>query len=127
MTIKDHPRANYTEVVEAWLPGMSDIETASWTGINPIPDRVAINNPDDVTTRWEWDTDLTTEEETAFDNAVAIALSGKEPAVYDAQQPHIDVLKLYRNSTPPTTDAQKDAAIRAIIEYLIIDRKEDLA
>ena len=127
MTIKDFERNLSYIVMVHWLGEDNFSNRETWPlSSNTPPDRLGETNPDAETTRWEWDTDLSPEEEAKFDKYVNIARAGDTEENYDAQQPQIDILKLYKNSNPPTTDAQKDAAIRAIIEYLIIDRKEDL-
>lgn len=126
MTVIDHPREVYGLMVEHWVDEEAlNQPIVDWTGPRPIPDRVGVNNPDRDTTRWEWDTDLSVEDEALFNKYVSMAIKNRTEAEEDLLVPQIDILQQYRNSTPPTTDAQKDAAIRAIIEYLIIDRREE--
>jgi hypothetical protein len=75
VTIKDHPRPLYPEIMERWY-GTAHLEARLRERYPlPKPDHPAASregqtNPDEDTTRWEWDKDLSKKESDAFDAIV---------------------------------------------------------
>ena len=102
-TIKDHPRAIYPEVAAAWS--------------GPPPSRAGHTNPDAFTTRWEWDSKLSPQDEKAFDNVVEAARRGLQPTEYTNIEADLAMCRDFLNIQSPTT-AQNAAVIKAIIRAM---------
>jgi hypothetical protein len=103
MTIKDHPRRLWSEVRDGW------------TG--PAPSRAGLTNPDEQTTRWEWDTDLSAQDAVAFDDLVEASQRGIDFDRYGVIKPELDGLRTYVGIATPTA-AQTAAATKALIRVL---------
>lgn len=96
--------------------------------LNRVPDREGVDrvsdiilDPDDDTKVWEWDIDLTAQEQAAFDAVLDRLRAGGSGSMPTAATIGglVSTMKAYRNSTPgTTTPAQMDTTIRAIIDYL---------
>jgi len=119
-TIRDHPRELFDAIAALWADTTGGDAFSDWVAKpgRPLPDIVpGTTNPDDRTTRWEWTTDLTTEQAADFD-AIVARLGGdtSEPteAAIDAL---VTTMKNYRNASSPT-DAQTVAAVKATIDYV---------
>jgi hypothetical protein len=96
--------------------------------LNRVPDREGVDrvsdiilDPDDDTKVWEFDADLTPQEQADFDailDRIRAGGDGSMPteATIDGL---ISTMKAYRASTPGTpTSTQMDSTIRAIIDYI---------
>jgi hypothetical protein len=103
MTIIDHPRVLYPEI------------EVQWDG--PQPDRVGRNNPSETITRWEWDIDLTPEQEALFRDIVSGVGAGMGKTDYAAiKVPYTRLKNYYLNDTP--TNAQSVQAIKDLIRVI---------
>lgn len=103
MTTKDHPISLFPEVYERW------------TG--PDASRMGVNNPDGLTTRWEWDIDLTAQESTLFDDTVRAAGAKLTVSDWLAIKAESGRLRTYLQTASPT-NAQSVQAIKDIIRVL---------
>jgi hypothetical protein len=73
-----------------------------------------------------WDADFTAEQEVEWTRAIKKARQKVEPIDDNEMDPHIDVLKQWRNRDKPnTTDAHRDAVLDAIVEILRLELKEE--
>jgi len=103
-TVKDHPRELYPAVKEMWS--------------GPPPSRAGHNNPDDYTTRWEWDEKLSPQDQNEFDRVVNAARRGfQNPQDYTNAEFDLATCRDFLNIQNPTT-AQNAAAIKAIIRSM---------
>lgn len=110
MTSKTTPRHLFPKIASAY---MGD----DWED-NPTNEPPQVySNPDENTTRWEWDVDLTPEEEAAFDAAVLSAKSGIDMQRYADIRTELSGLRNYYLLDTPT-NAQSIQAIKAIIKVL---------
>jgi hypothetical protein len=124
MTIKDHPRRLFERVSEEWADLSGAMDFNDWVEIpgQPLPDIIpGTNNPDAQTTRWEWTTDLTVEQEAAWDTMIERMLGGGDGSMPTeaAIDGLISTMAAYKASPPGTpTSTQMDSTIRAIIDYI---------
>ena len=121
MTTKDFPRKLSPAIRTAWLGeqyGGPDRQPEDVPD-NRAPDRWGATNPDDDTTRLEWDTDLTAQEEADFDDMVT-ANGGDSDAVPGAAgaADAVRTMRAFRERTGAATNAQRDSTIDAIIDYI---------
>ena len=126
MTIRDFPRTLHSQMVDHWVgDGNAHEAYVDWvvTTEYPIPDRAGLTNPDEFTTRWEWDTDLTPGEAAEFDAFIDVLGGLGDAPGFAAAAAAIDTLKAFRNRGGTATDAQRDAAIDALIDLERFSRR----
>ena len=122
MTTKDIPTEAYTEVCEGFYGAdfhrgrHLDLPPAA---LNPVADREGATNPSGSLTRFEWDTDLTAQEEADFDVAVKRATLGGSTGPSDAEvEAAIDQMQLFLGRPVDPTAQQTWDTIDAILTYL---------
>jgi len=120
MTIKDIPRSLYTEVETLWYgEEFQNLRPDGGTPRNRVADREGLTNPDEETTRWEWDTDLTTEEENTFDLVVRSAQNGIDMTRYTAMSGDIAFLRAV------ALDAEKPEFERRVSRVILSMLRDD--
>lgn len=130
MTTRDFPVRIVPQVERAWmgeafyeafLAAGERMAGITETPLFTLPDRRGGFgvDPDDHTKRWEWDVDLTTGEAEAFDDILKAHGGDTDGVPGEAGvAAAIDTMKAFRTRGGTPTDAQRDATIDAIIDFI---------
>lgn len=90
-----------------------------------LPDRVTDHPTDPAWEVWEWDADLSAEDTAALDRAIRVVRDMMTTPTDADLQPHIDVLRQWRNRTGTPTDAQRDRVLDAMMDLWRLTLKDD--